>query len=309
MFKFFKKKPNSWLGIDLNTQSVQLVELSNQALQTYAYHDFLDATQNVSAVIDNLIQSGSFQSKHVILAIPDALSISKILQVSAKLHPHEIEACVKFDLEKQLPYSLDDVYFDFQILGPSHHEANSLDILLVASKIQNIQQRVEIIEHAGLKVDAVELESHAVMRAMFGIGCAPVQKTMVIIDVRAQSIVCFIIQNAQLVFLRDDPLDVNTCSIQALDQLFAHIKREWQLHVLANHELQASLVVLTGKPIKNDDLILWLESHFNQPISYVNPFSAITLSPAINSDLFKQERFRLLVAYGLALRGGDELPN
>lgn len=286
---------------------MQLVELSNQVLEAYAYCDVSEGTRDIANALADLLKSHTFQSKHAILAIPDALSISKILQVSANLHPHEIEACVRFDLEQQLPYPLDEVYFDFQILGVSCHAINQLDVLLVASKIQNIQQRVEIVERAGLIVDAVELESHAVMRAIYAIGFALFQKTTVLIDVRAQTIACFIFENAQLVFLREEPFDDNACCVRKSEQLFLHIKRELQLQASTNHgKKEAISILLTGQ---HTDLVSLLESHFNQSIQYVNPFSALALSPTMDADLFKQQQFRLLVAYGLALRGGYDLPN
>lgn len=306
MFKFLKKKPNTWLGIDITQQSIQMVELSNQVLQGYAYGDIPKETQAVSTKIASLVHQHSFQSKNVILAIPDALSISKVLKVSAHLYPHEIEACVVFDLEKHLPYALDDVYVDFQILGTCHHEEDTLDVLLVASKIQHVQQRVDMVERAGLVVDVVELQSHAMMRALPEIKSPPFQTITLLIDARQQSIACFVFENKTLIFLREEVLSAHINWLQTVEQVLLYTKRELQLHALTGLTMESVCIVLTGKISQSDAFYSLLKRHFNDSAQYIHPLSNVVLSSHIDPLVFKKECFCLLGAYGLALRGRNE---
>jgi type IV pilus assembly protein PilM len=319
VFKLFKSRPCSWLGLDISSASVNLVELSNKSglltVQAYACGAFpkqavdLSVTKDSHVVSDrivHLLETQPFSSKKVILAIPDALSINKIIQVSTELREQEIEEWIMFDVDKHLPYSLDEIYLDFQILGPSRHHVDKRDVLLVASKIQDVQQRIEVIERAGLAADVVEIESHAVTRAVAETQLLHHQKTVVMLDLREQSIGYFVFQGVTLAFLREEQFDEHDCYRISDEQRLLQIKRVLQFYFSTTNETPIDYFLLAGKWIENQALILLLQHHFNTPIQYVNPFINLALSNSIDSMIFSKNCSRLLVAYGLALRGRKE---
>ena len=322
MFKLFKSRPCSWLGLDISSTAVNLVELSNKSglltVQAYACGAFPKQAVDLSAIKDShvasdrivhILEAQPFSAKKVILAIPDALSINKIIQVSTDLHEQEIEEWIMFDVDKHLPYSLDEIYFDFQILGPSRHHLDKRDVLLVASKIQDVQQRIDVIERAGLVADIVEIESHAVTRAIAETQLLDHQKTVVMLDLREQSIGYFVFQGITLDFLREERFDEQAFSCASHEQRLFQINRVLQFYLSTTNEAQIDLFLLAGKWVENQELILLLQSHFNLPIQHVNPFTNIELSNGINPVLFNKNCSRLLVAYGLALRGVKGLRN
>ena len=322
MFKLLNQRPCSWLGLDISSASVNLVELTNKSglltVQAYACGAFPKQAVDLSVIKDShvvsdrivhLLETQPFSSKKVILAIPDALSINKIIQVSTELREQEIEEWIMLDVDKHLPYSLDEIYLDFQILGPSRHHSDKRDVLLVASKIQDVQQRIEVIERAGLAADVVEIESHAVTRAMAETQLLHHQKTVVMLDLREQSIGYFVFRGVTLAFLREERFNEQDCYRISDEQCLFQIKRVLQFYFSTTNETQIDYVLLTGKWVEAPKLIVLLQDHFNRQIQHVNPFVNIELSNSINSVIFNENCSRLLVAYGLALRGSKGFKN
>ena len=166
------------LGIDITPNAVYLLALSNQKSQycidSYAkiqlpdyaveaghIHD-LDAV--VQAVQRAVVESKAL-SKSVVLAVPNPFTMSKTIQISANMSERDLDACVRLDMGKHIsePHSI--FYFDYHILGLSAQNRGLLDVLVVASRGEHVNQRVEVMRRAGLSASIVEVESHSHERA------------------------------------------------------------------------------------------------------------------------------------------------
>ena len=169
---------SSWLGVDIHSTGISLVELSKLSgqfcLQACAWGPLPERAVESGMIINrnsvvscllSLLQNNPFLSKQAILAIPDELSMRKIIQLSADLHPDEIEQIVMQDTEGHIPYPMHEISVDFQVLGRSTHHPHMLDVLLVAAQTQTIQQRVEVITSVELLPYVVEIESYARARS------------------------------------------------------------------------------------------------------------------------------------------------
>lgn len=178
VFKRDKSMSSAWLGVDIHSTGINLVELSNLAGQLFlqacvqgtlpegaVVSGVIKHADAVSHCLRSLLQNNLFLSKQAILAIPDALSMRKIIQVSVDLQPDEIEQMVMQDTDGHIPYPLHEISLDFQILGRSTHHSNMLDVLLVAVQTETIQQRVDVITSSELSPYVVEIESDALARA------------------------------------------------------------------------------------------------------------------------------------------------
>ena len=52
--------------------------------------------------------------------------------------------------DQYIPFPMDEVSYDFEVLGPSEKDAESIDVLLVASRTENVEQRRAAVAAAGL---------------------------------------------------------------------------------------------------------------------------------------------------------------
>ena len=320
VLKLFKPKSCSWLGVDISSTSVNLVELTHATgqfcLQAYACKALpaqaveAGVIKDIDAVansIIHLLKTHCFLSKQAIVAVPDSISMSKIIQLSADLHAHEVEEWVMMDAEKHIPYSLNEICLDYHVMGPSTHYLDKLDILLVATRTQNIQQRVEVIARAGLDAHVIEVESHAVARAVAGALSLHHQKITAVVDVREQSICCFVFKEMKLIFSREEAFDNNDRIQVIYERLPLQIKRMLQFCLSTTNEASVDYFILSGKLTESQGLASSFQSYFNKPIQRTNPFTNMRVSDYVNQTLFYEDCSSLLVACGLALRGEQGL--
>ena len=70
------------------------------------------------------------------------------------------------DAEQYIPFPLDEVSLDFEVLPDRLANPNRVNVLLVATRTENVDTRVEVLELAGLVAKVADVESYAMERAL-----------------------------------------------------------------------------------------------------------------------------------------------
>ncbi|MED5659212.1 pilus assembly protein PilM, partial [Enterobacter hormaechei] len=83
----------------------------------------------------------------------------------ADMTDDEREVQIRMDAEQYIPFPLDEVSLDFEVLADRLANPNRVNVLLVATRTENVDSRVEVLELAGLKAKIAEVESYAMERA------------------------------------------------------------------------------------------------------------------------------------------------
>lgn len=173
MLAIRRKKTSSILGIDINSTSVKIVEISctqgQYCIEGYGHTALSQNPMDSSVVLTQikaLLVSENLSSKKAVIAVPNVAIISKVIQMNACIQEQDIEEWVWMEAGKYIPYPLDEISLDFNLLGASSNHSERLDILVVACRTENVEQRVELIRSAGLVVKIVDVESYAIERAM-----------------------------------------------------------------------------------------------------------------------------------------------
>jgi type IV pilus assembly protein PilM len=178
VLQLFKRKSSNLIGVDISSTSVKLLELS-QVTNGYRVDSFavepLPANAVVEKEIRNAEQVGVAISRAVSRANPHTLFaatamsgssvITKIIQMSADLTDSELESQIDLEADRYIPYKLDEVSLDFEVIGPSASAPNMVDVLLAASRTENVDTRIEALELGGLTAKVVDVESYAIERA------------------------------------------------------------------------------------------------------------------------------------------------
>lgn len=109
---------------------------------------------------------------------------------------------VQKDARQYIPFDINDVYLDFQVLGPGAKD-NSYDVLLVASKKKVVQNLSEVIGQSGLSLSVIDVDSFAICNSFEHNYPELQEKPVYLLDIGgAQSVFC-IYQSGQPVFLRE----------------------------------------------------------------------------------------------------------
>ncbi|MBV5340697.1 MAG: type IV pilus assembly protein PilM [Deltaproteobacteria bacterium] len=175
MFLFKNKK--EVVGIDIGSSSVKVVQLKNnngsfQLLNAGIYplppeaivDNTLMDSSSIARVVKNLVASLGIKIKDVACSISgNSVIIRKI--VLPAMPQEELEDQISWEAEQYIPFDINDVNMDFQILSPDSNDPSKMNVLLVASKKDIINDYLAVFSEAGMKLSVVDIDSFAVQNA------------------------------------------------------------------------------------------------------------------------------------------------
>ena len=91
--------------------------------------------------------------------------ITKKIIVPAGQKEEELELTVEAEANQYIPFALDEVNLDFQMLGPAPNNPDEVEVLIAASRKEKVEDRVAVAESAGLKARVMDVESYATQEA------------------------------------------------------------------------------------------------------------------------------------------------
>ncbi|MCW9013825.1 MAG: pilus assembly protein PilM [Gammaproteobacteria bacterium] len=177
MFQLKRKKP-TLLGIDISSTSVKLVELS-QSEKGYRVESLAVEPLPANAVVEKNIQdveavgetlrkaikrSGT-KCKLAAVAVAGSAVITKVITMPASLSDSEMETQIELEADQYIPYPLEEINLDFQVLGETAGNPDTVDVLLAASRSENVELRTAVTEIAGLVAKIVDVEAYTIENA------------------------------------------------------------------------------------------------------------------------------------------------
>jgi type IV pilus assembly protein PilM len=243
--------------------------------------------------------------------------------------------------DQYLPYSLDDLYFDYEVQSINKYNPEMVNVLLVASRRENVDDRIEALSLAGLKASIVDVEGYALKNAFSLIPNSlpdlQANQTIAIIDIGSTITSLTILYKGDVIYtgslsfggkqlteeiqrhytisyekaglakkqggLPDNYYEVILHPFQ--NSLVQKIQRAIQSFTSSNTNRSIDRILLAGGCASMTNIDQLVESHLNIPVSIANPFINMTLSKHINLQSLYQEAPSLMLACGLALRGFD----
>src|ERR1700724_1615969 len=162
------------LGIDITTSSVKLIELAmgggQYRVEAYAAEPTPQNAINEKAIVDaeavgeairRAVKRAGAKTSDVAVAISGDAAITKVIQMPRSLRPGDLEGQVEMQADQYIPFPMDEVSYDFEVLGPSEKDGESVGVLLVASRTDNVAQRRSAVVAAGLSTRIVDVEAFA----------------------------------------------------------------------------------------------------------------------------------------------------
>jgi type IV pilus assembly protein PilM len=216
----FGAKSRPLLGLDITTSSVKLVELGRSGgqlrVESYAAEatpvnavnekNIVDADA-VAEAIRRAVKRAGTKATDVAVAISGDAAITKIIQLPARLGPSDIEGQVELQADQYIPFPMEEVRHDFEVIGPSARDQEMLDVLLVATRTENVEQRQAAVESAGLRARVVDVESFALESACqlltHQMPDGGANATVALVDFGASSTTFSVLRNLKVIYTRD----------------------------------------------------------------------------------------------------------
>ena len=167
-------------GLDISTSSVRLVELAHGAkgeirLERYAAEPLprgavvdgnIENMDQVVEVVRRVWKKSGTRAKLAALGMPPASVITKKIILPAGLSEDQLEVQVESEASQYIPFALDEVSLDFDVIGPAANSPEDIEVMLAASRREKVEDRVAIAEASGLKATVMDIESYAARAAL-----------------------------------------------------------------------------------------------------------------------------------------------
>lgn len=216
----FTRKYRQLLGLDITTSSVKLIELSlsggQYRVEAYAAEAMPVNSINEKQIVDaeavgeairRAIKRSGAKSKEVAIAISGDAAITKVIQMPRNLRGADLEAQVELQADQYIPFPMDEVSYDFEVMGPSEKDNDSIDVLLVATRTENVEQRQAAVAAAGLTAKIVDVEAFALENACklmtHQMPDGGIDRTIAVVDFGASSTTFSVLRNLKVIYTRD----------------------------------------------------------------------------------------------------------
>ena len=166
----------SSVGLDIGSHSVKAVELSRSGkglkLSKYAVVELTPGTVVDGEVVnrDHLVESirdalakAGIKTKTVNSAVSGRSVIVRRIPME-KMTEAQARQAIHWEAEQHIPFRVDEVSIDFKILN-EESAPGQMEVLLVAAKKEVIHLHRSLIQGAGIRTSAVDLEQFALVRA------------------------------------------------------------------------------------------------------------------------------------------------
>lgn len=350
---FGRKKP-ILLGVDISSSAVKLLELSSiggryrvegYAVEPLSPDSVIDRNitdvQSVGEAVARAVKKSGTRTRTAACAVSGTAVITKVISMPSGLSEEEIESQIQLEADQYIPYPLEEVRLDFAVLGPSESGADRVDILLAASRSDDVDVRVAALELGGLATKIVDVEIFALENAVNFMlqnnGIEVKGQTIVVADVGATVMNFTVLKDNRVIYTRDQSFGGKrlTEEIQrryglsyaeaglakrrgglpddyvpeVLDpfkeSMALEVNRALQLFFSSGPLGAADRLVLAGGCASIPGMSELMESKTGLKATVASPFTNMAVSPSIRAETLSRDAPALMVPFGLALRSFD----
>jgi type IV pilus assembly protein PilM len=348
----FGKSSPPLAGLDISTSSVRLVELEDAGkgvlrLERYAAEPLprgavvdgnIDNLDQVAEAVRRVWKKSGTRARHVALGMPPAAVITKKIILPAGLSEDQLEVQVESEASQYIPFALDEVSLDFDVIGQAPASIEDMEVMLAAARREKVEDRVAIAEAAGLIATVMDIESYAARAALDRLtnghpGAKPGQ-IVALFQVGAQATHVSVLQDGDTIYEREQPFggyqltqDIGRAfglsfeeaetrkraddlpeNYRAdlltpfLESAALEVTRAIQFFFTSTPHTRIDQIYLAGGCAALPGLVELIGSRTRIPCSVVAPFEGMSYGPLVREHQLRQDGAAYLVACGLAMR-------
>jgi len=353
----FKPKAPPLFGLDISSSSVKMIEIVDAGKGAYRVERYAIEPLPREAVVDGNINNLeavaesvkrahkrlATRTKHVAMAVPSGAVITKKIIVQAGLREDELELQVETEANQYIPFALDEVNLDFQLVGPAPSNPEEEEVLIAATRKEKVEDRVAVAESAGLKALVMDVESYAQQSALSlvteQLPNGGKDQNIAVVDIGANVMNVTVLRNDQSVYTREQAFGGNQLtqdivsrygmSVEEaenakrsgglpddfesevlrpfMDNLSMEVQRALQFFFTSTQYNAVDQILLAGGSAVIPGLDEAVNTRTQVPTIVANPFAAMQTSPRIQLKRLMVDAPSMIVACGLAMRRFDPL--
>jgi type IV pilus assembly protein PilM len=354
-FEFLSTQTPPLIGVDISSSYIKMVEIVDRGKGLYGVERYVIEPLPKDTVTDgniaNIEAAGEVMKrahkqlgtriKNIALALPSSAVITKKVLLAGDQREEDMEFQVQSEANQYIPFSLDEVNLDFQVIGPAPNSETEVEVLIAASRKEKIEDRQAVAEAAGLKTVVMDVESYAALAAFDMIKGAATgiedKDVTAIIDIGAQTTRVSVMHEDQQVYSREQQLggyqltqDISRQFGMPLEEaevakksgglpenyhadvlqpfnekVVLEISRALQFFFTSTQFSKVDHVLLAGGCAMLDGLEEMVAQRTQVHTLVANPFANMAISPKIKPRQLTVDAPALMVACGLAMRRFD----
>lgn len=351
-----KNKSQALVGIDISSTAIKVVQLGRaggryridhyaiEPIQTGWVNDKVidpEHAEQVAGIIEKALKRAQIKSRQAVVAVSGTGVITKVIQVPGQvgMPEHELQAQVELEAANHIPFPVDEVRMDFDVVGPAATEG-VLDILLAAVRKETANSVQETAEMAGLTVEVMDVEVLALETA-YGVVAQelkiPADDLVALFDIGASGITLTVMQDQHSIYQRQQAFDTRALESElrrqmgcSQDEALTHLRsaefpagfessvlepfrdslcqsmgRLLQYFYSTTEFNTINKILLSGGGAGTHGLPEALDERLGIPTTVANPLASMALGSGVRGQDLATDAPSLFLATGLALRSFD----
>ena len=349
-----KRKQPVMLGLDISSTTVKLLELSmtdgHYKVESMAIEPLPDDAvsekniqdpEAVGECIQKAVKKSGTKVKNAAVAVAGSAVITKIITMPANLSDSELESQIEMEADQYIPYPLEEINLDFEVIGPTRDNPETVDVLLAASRSENIETRTTALEIGGLKPKIMDVEAYTIEHASSLIAAQIEEgednRIIAVIDIGATMTSLNVIEDGNLIYTREQSFGGKQLTEEIMrryglsyeeagrlkktgglpdnyipevlepfkETIAQQVGRFLQFFYTSGQHSSVSLIALAGGCAAIPGIDELIESQLETRTVIANPFANMSLSPKVNPQSLSNDAPSLMIACGLAMRSFD----
>ncbi len=242
MALFKRKEPI--LGIDISPSAVKLIELSRSGprfrVEAFAIEPLSEGmmedrnpvdSDELTEVIKRAWRRSGARTRRAAVAVPTSGVITRTVPMPAEFKESDIEVNISIEAAQYIPYPIEEVYLDFEVKGRSQASSDMQDVMLVATRKENVYTRESVLKSAGLTPIIMDVEAYALentFRLLMdslpksgGGGTVSLDKprgsVTALVDIGAAITNLYILQGDQVIFTREQGFGCDQLTVRVAE--------------------------------------------------------------------------------------------
>ena len=344
------------IGVDISSSAIKLVELSpagrdGYRLERYVIEPIAKETvtegniANLEAAGESLRRAWRRMGtniKRVAMALPASAVITKKVIIPAAPREDDLEVQVESEANQYLPFALDEVNLDFQVMGQAPTGPEEVEVLIAASRKEKVEDRVAVAQSAGLKPVVMDVESYAAQAAIElvenQLPGKSQERIIASVDIGATVMRIAMFKDGQSLYVREQQIGGNQLTQEIarhfnidpdeaekekrsgslpdgytqevlqpfMENVSLEIARALQFFFTSTQYNKVDHILLGGGCAMLPGLEDIVANRTQVNTLVANPFSGMQVASRVSQRLLVQDAPALLVACGLALRRFDK---
>jgi len=347
----FSRKSTPCIGIDVSSTAVKLLELSGGGakykVESYAVEPLpanavveknITDVEAVGESIRRALKRAGTKNKFSALAVAGSAVITKVITMPANISEDEMASQIELEADQYIPYALDEVNLDFEVIGPSETDPERVDVLLAASRSENVDVRVAAVDIAGLTCKVVDVEAFALENAFSVVArdlpTGGMGETVALVDIGATMTSLSVLSDNKIVYAREQAFGGKqlTEEIQrrygltyeeaglakrqgglpdnyvpeVLDpfkeSMAQQVNRSLQFFYSSSQVGQVDRIVMAGGCASIEGSEAVVAEKTGVEVLTANPFTHMSMASKLNAEALGNDAPSLMIACGLAMR-------